>query len=444
MVLEKYYSRIISHIDPRTKLALKNNILSFVLKGWTSIVILIMVPLTLTCLGEYKNGVWLTISSVLVWIDQMDIGLGNGLRNKLTSYLAQNDIKKARMVVSSTFAMLLFIIIPVIILGGYIIEKLDVYTIFNVDYCVIPELRRVLSVSFLLVCMTFVLKIVGNVYMGMQLPAINSLLTTIGQTLSLVTTWILYKTGNASFFLVAIANTASPLIAFLLAYPYTFFYKYKTLRPSPKFVKLTSIIELGSLGLKFFVLQIAAVIQFMTANILISHFFTPTMVTPYQVTYRYMSFLVVIFGVICTPYWNATTDAYERRDYEWIKKTYRQINILLCLFAIVLLLMVIGSPLVYKLWINNKVEIPIAMTIIMAIYVLTLMTSQVYSTLLNGMGVLRIQIYMTSMTIVYFLTAWIVCSLTHNILWFMAVMCICNLPGIVANYLTLRKLLKNM
>ena len=69
--------------DTRLALVLKNIISSFAIKGWSAIVALLMVPLTLKCLGAYQNGVWLTISSLLMWIDQMDIGLGNGLRNRL-------------------------------------------------------------------------------------------------------------------------------------------------------------------------------------------------------------------------------------------------------------------------------------------------------------------------------------------------------------------------
>ena len=52
----------------RTSLLIKNVLLSFFIKGWSALVVLVMVPLTLQCLGNYKNGVWLTISSMLVWI----------------------------------------------------------------------------------------------------------------------------------------------------------------------------------------------------------------------------------------------------------------------------------------------------------------------------------------------------------------------------------------
>ena len=64
--------------EKRSSRLQKNILVSFIAKGWSAIIVLLMVPITLKCLGEYNNGVWLTISSVMLWIDNLDIGLGYG------------------------------------------------------------------------------------------------------------------------------------------------------------------------------------------------------------------------------------------------------------------------------------------------------------------------------------------------------------------------------
>ena len=61
---------------------------------------------------------------------------------------------------------------------------------------------------------------------------------------------------------------------------------------------------------------------------------------------------------------------------------------------------------------------------------------------LNGIGALRMQLYMTISAIVFIPLAWLVSFMTHDILWFMAVMCLCNLPGIVVNIIQFNKILK--
>lgn len=105
--------------DKRTSLIKKNIYFSFLIKGWGGLVIYLLVPITLKCLGEYKNGVWLTISSMLIWIDQFDIGLGNGLRNKLAIYMAENNYARAKEAISSAFAMLIFIVTPITLYYAY-------------------------------------------------------------------------------------------------------------------------------------------------------------------------------------------------------------------------------------------------------------------------------------------------------------------------------------
>ena len=89
---------------------------SILIKGWNCIVQLLLVPITLNCLNQYEYGIWLTINSILLWIDQFDIGLGNGLRNKLAEALAKGDKEKARRLVSTTFMMLIIIVIPIVLI----------------------------------------------------------------------------------------------------------------------------------------------------------------------------------------------------------------------------------------------------------------------------------------------------------------------------------------
>ena len=82
--------------DKRSYEIQKNIVLSFLFKGISIIVSLVIVPLTLNYLNPTEYGVWLTLSSIMTWINLFDIGLGNGLRNKLTEALTLGDIKKGQ------------------------------------------------------------------------------------------------------------------------------------------------------------------------------------------------------------------------------------------------------------------------------------------------------------------------------------------------------------
>lgn len=427
--------------DTRSNKIYKNVALSFLLKFIATIIMFVMVPLTLTCLGTYQNGVWLTISSLLIWIDQMDIGLGNGLRNKLSISIAHHDMEEARKMISSCMAMLTCIIIPLAALLLLLIQITDVYTFFNVQPERIPTLRAALQAAVIFVCITFIFKLINNVYMGMQIPSASNLIIVLGQGLALFFTWLLLQTGHATFLNVVIVNTAAPLLIYMLAYPITFFKVFPLLRPSVSLINLRSALSLGNLGVRFFWLQIAGVIQMMTANILISKFFSPEIVTPYQIAYRYFSLVLAAFTVICMPFWNATTDAYERNDMQWIRKADKRMGYVVILLGLCIVLMVAVSPLIYNLWIGNKCEVPFGITIMVAIYTFIIIASNRYSYFLNGIGALRLQMYMTVTVLFFIPLAWLASHLTHDINYFLAVMCLCIAPSWIVNKIQFNKIL---
>jgi O-antigen/teichoic acid export membrane protein len=426
----------------RSSMLKKNIIASLVAKGCSAVIVFLMVPITLNCLGEYTNGVWLTISSVMLWIDNLDIGLGNGLRNKLAVYLAHNEEERARILVSSAFAMLTIIIIPALLLLIAFFTVCDTYQLLNVDPAKVSGLDQILIITLIFVCTTFILKLIGNFYMGMQLPAVSNILIATGQTLALIGTFAIYKSGSHSLLHIALVNTAAPLLVYVTAYPYTFWYKYPHLRPSIRMVSLKEAKEVITMGVQFFVIQLSGVILFMTSNILISNLFTPSMVTPYQIAYRYFSILLVVFTVVCMPFWNATTDAYERGDMQWICNATRKlrlmtIGLLLC-FAVMILL----SDIVYSVWIGDEVTIDIKMSIAIAVYIFILIYSMRYSYFINGIGRLRLQlIFSASAAVLFIPLAWLVVQWRHDIIWFIAVMCLVNIPGLIANRIQFSKLI---
>lgn len=412
----------------------KNIIVSFFVKGWSAIVVLLMVPLTLKMLGAYSNGVWLTISGILIWIDFMDIGLGNGLRNTLAKYVAIGDNEKARMAVSSTFFILTIIIIPLLLLCCALIHLLDIYNLLGISRNLVPNLSSILTIAVVMTSITFILKAIGNLYMGLQLPAISNLIMCLGQTLSLVITLTAYYIGCRSLTYVVFINTLSPLIIWTAFYPYTFFYRYPQFRPSFRYINKQISYILCSQGIKFFVLQIFSVVLFASVNIIISKLFSPSEVTPYQIVYRYFSLILVIFNIISIPFWNATTDAYYRDDMIWIKNSSRKLDAVVVTSFFVLLVMVLLSGFIYSIWIGYEVTIPIELSIAMAAYIFVLIVSLRYSYILNGVNALRIQLIFTIFaTVVFVPLSWYAGNTFRNVSSIVWVMCIINIPGMLAN-----------
>ena len=142
--------------DKRTVKAKKNILASILLKGIDSLVYLLLVPVTLGYLNSYEYGIWLTLNSILMWINSFDIGLGNGLRNRLAEAVAKNDLSLGRIYVSTTFFMLIFLMSGLIILGSIAEPFVNWYDILSTSPEQIPHLKEIVYVSFLIFCLNFI------------------------------------------------------------------------------------------------------------------------------------------------------------------------------------------------------------------------------------------------------------------------------------------------
>lgn len=389
--------------DSRSSLVKKNIAGSFLIKGWSGLVQLLIVPISLDCLTPYEYGLWLTINSFLIALSYMDIGLGNGLRNKLAEAMAQGDRQKARALVSTTFLMLFLIVVPIVLLGAGLIYRADVYGLMNVSATLIPNLPDILFLSFAMTGATFIFKFIGNVYLGMQLPAVNNLINVAGLTVAMLALLVLSWFGRSSLLVVAAIYTASPLLVYLLAYPVTFGWKYPFLAPRLRLFSKAYLGDLFSLGILFFVVQIAGIVLFQSSNIIISKMFSPEEVTPYQVSYRYYTILSMITAVISSPLWAATTDAYTKADFAWMRRTERKLRKVLLACLALLVAMTLFAPVFYRLWVGDKVAVPSALNMMMALYTFILACSSCYSNLIFGTGKIRLIVILTVLEAVLYI-----------------------------------------
>lgn len=428
--------------DERTVKAKKNILASIAIKTVDSLVYLLLVPVTLGYLNPYEYGIWLTLSSIMMWINSFDIGLGNGLRNKLAEALANDDKGLCKIYVSTTFFMLCLLMLVLMIIGSSLFPVLDWYSILGASPDKVQRLNQITFVSYSLFCLNFVLKFVGSIYLALQLPFINNLFTCLGHTLSLLLIFLLTKSTEGSLLYVAVVySMASPLV-YLLAIPFTFGKKYRFMSPSIKCVKIKYLNSLFSMSLLFFIIQLGGLLLFSTANLIISHLFGPESVTPYNISYRYFSLVPVAMTLIISPMWSATTDAYVRGDMEWIKRAMKRIRQILMGVLVLLVVMVLISPFIYKLWIGESVTIPVEMTMIMAIYIFILVWSLSYSNFLNGMGKLRVQAINTLIVGLLFIP---ICNCLGRQLGIYGVvlsLCLVNLSGAIINTIQFKKIIK--
>ena len=386
----------------RSNLIIKNIKGSFVIKFGTILINLGLVPLTLHYLNAFDYGIWLTLSSILLWINYFDIGLSNGLRNKLAEALAQNNLKLGQVYVSTTFFILLAFVLIFSSIFFIIQYWVDWPKLFNITVFNGSDLRKIIVILFMIVSLTSVFRIVGVIYISYQLPFINDVISFVGNIVSLTGIFFLTKFVKPSLLNVALVYTISPFFVIIIAFYYTFRRKYPFLCPNIKSIKLNHTKELLGLSFTFFFLQIAGMIIFTSSNLLISNLFGPKEVTLYNISYKYFSLVSYIFGIIIAPFWAAMTDAHIKKDQIWIVKSLKQLKFVWLMMLAMTLLMLLLSNFAYKLWLGGDVKIPISLSILFTIYVTINNYNSILAFILNGMSKLRIQMYCAIIVIIIF------------------------------------------
>lgn len=427
--------------DKRTAKANKNVFYSLGIKGVDAITQFLLVPVTLGFLNPYEYGIWLTLNSILVWINSFDIGLGNGLRNQLAEAVAKDDRELARSLVSTAFGMIAILMLIIFAIGSIILINCNWYSILNADPDTVPNLSKVVYVSFALFCVNFMVKFVGNVYLAMQMPAVNNFMVSLGHVLSLVLIWTLTMITDGSLFKVAFTFSLSPVIVYIIAYPITFNIVYKQLKPSFRFFEKKYIKSLFSVGVLFFVLQISGVVLFAMSNVILSNLFGPESVTSYNIAQRYFSIANMLMAIIMSPMWSAVSDAHAKGEISWIKNSLRKVDYIIGALAIMIILMLLASPVVYKIWIGSSVEIPFILSMLMGLYTFIIISSTAYSYFLNGMGKLRIQTITTLSVALLFVPVIVGLGKLWGIYGVVIGMCVVNSFGAILNRVQVRLLL---
>lgn len=392
MEIVKFLNKYMGIGNSRSIKAKKNIIALFFLKGISVLVSFALLPLIIRYVSSVQYGIWLTLSSIISWISFFDIGFGNGLKNKLTEALAQENKILARTYVSTTYAILIILFFNVAIFSIPIVLNLDWIKILNAPNTMKEEFIYVVLIVVFNFCLQFILKLLNSILLAMQMPAWASLCDTCSQLMFLGVLSLLLLLGNGNLTKLALAIGGSQIFVLILFSIICFRTILKDLVPSWKFVKFGYSKEIMTLGIQFFFLQIISIVCYQTNNLIISHKIGPEEVTIYNIVFKYMSIINIIFVIIITPFWSAFTDAYVKHDYYWMKQMTCKLRKLVYLLSLFACFLTIISPFFYRLWIGNDLRIPIGLTVLMCVYQITQIWGTLFSSLLYGIGKIRLQL----------------------------------------------------
>lgn len=423
----------------------KNIVTSILIKCVSILISFLLIPLALNYLNPVKYGIWLTLTSVIGWFAFFDLGLGNGLRNKLAEALSKNNKELAKTYISTSYAVMTFIIGIVYLLFLFVFPLINWSFILNTPPEMNEEINRLIFIVFSFFCLQFIIKLISMILKADQRSAISGGINTLASLLSLIIVYILTKTTNGSLLWLSVGVSAANLIAPLIATLWYFSSDYKHLIPSFKYIKLSSAKDLIGLGFMFFVMQFAALILFSTDSFIIDQLYGPEAVTPYNIAFKYFSIVTMGFAIITTPFWTAYTDAYHKQDYDWIKRITKKITLLWGLSVFGVVGMLLFANKFYKIWVGNQIEIPFILSVSMACWVLISSWTSIFGNFLSGVGKIRLSLYHSFAMIIIniplsiFLAKYLNLGSTGVIIG----TCLCVLPQVFMHPIQYKKIISN-
>lgn len=376
----------------RTKTVKLHISLSFIYKALAVGLSFLLVPLTINYLNIEQYGIWMTLLSVMSWVAFFDIGFGHGMRNKLAEALAVNNIRLAKTYVSTAYIAVSLIALIFCLILISILPFTPWNKVFNTTSVNNSELLKVVFIIGFFFLLNFVLSLCNQMFYAFQEASLVTMRSVLLNLFALIAIYILIHYTSGSLLYLSIFYGLSTVLSNVLLACY-FFKKHSAVIPSTKYIDLSKVREIASLGVNFFIIQMAALIIFATDNMIITQVLGPAQVTPYNVVFKLFSIITIGHGIIVVPLWSAYTEAYTKGDIVWIKNILKKLNILMIPIIIGVLILIVFARDIINIWVGSKITFPFLLVIFMGIYVIISVWNNIYAYFVNGIGMIKPQMY---------------------------------------------------
>ena len=353
-------------------------------KGTLLLANFVVISITLDLLSTKIYGVWITLYTTISWLSFFDLGLGNGMRNLFAVNRAIGNQEKNKQLVSTSYIIVLGIALILLIVGLPFVYYADIARFFNISDIAIPDLRCVLSLLVVVTSLQLITKLINSIFLADQKPALSSLIDCSGVVCSLLLLFILKDRLVGSLFNLALIITLPTFIISFIVTLFAFNKNYRKLKPSMKYFNLKISNKLINLGLRFFLIQLSALIILQGSNIIILKFIGAEEVSVFSLVYKYFNVIVTIFTLVLTPYWSFFTDSYAKNNYNQLKQGFKQLLISWLAISMVGVVMWIALPFSFKIWLNQELDIPVYLPVSLLLFSIFSNLGSVFIYFLNG------------------------------------------------------------
>jgi hypothetical protein len=427
-----------------------NSLLSVLIKGGGIAVTFFTMPALMDYFKDERIlGIWFTMLSVLSWILTFDIGIGNGLRNKLVHATVKNDRDMISRCISAAYLSTGIITAVILVIAAVIFPAVNWNFIFNIQTDVISAeiLRTAAAITFMGIMSRFFLGLISSVLFALQKSALNNFMIFVSNFLMLL---FVLSANRLSFAgdltVMAAASAIINALPLFIATVIIFSTSLKESRPSLKSFDKGCAAGIIRLGGMFFWIHIMYMLIFTSNEFLITWLSSSENVVEYQIYNRLFALASTFFFMALTPVWSAVTKAVSEEKYEWLGRLHKKLIWAGLLgTALKFAVIPIAEPIM-RIWLGDRsAGINYEYAAGFAVMGSCMIWCATAASVSNGMGRLKTQaVCYTAGVIAKFPAAWLLCGLTGSWIGIVWANALVLLPFAVAQQIINRKNINSM
>lgn len=421
-------------MNDKNKNIQKNIIMSFIIKGAAVIVSMLTIPEYIKYFhSQAILGIWYAILNVLTWITMFDLGIGNGLRNKLTEAITRNDQDEQCKYISSTYIIACGFSIIMILISCTIAWNINWNNTLNISSQVISNsiLKRSIVIVFIGVCIHFVTKLVTSILYAQQKSALVGFLALITHLCMLLYMFVANKLKlKFNLITISIVHIIAINIPYIVSTVILFKSSLKEKVPNIKYFRCNYAKSILNTGIILLWLQVAMMFIGCSHSIIISRIVSPEEVTDFNIYFKLFNGMASVYTLMLTPIWSGVTKAMSEKDYEWIIALTKKLWILLMLAGGSCTFLVFALQKIFNIWLSsNTIMVNYTKAISIAVFTMIFIFHNINTSISNGMSYFKPQFICMTIAILVFVP---LSSSLHSIIndWSSVIIasCICLLP----------------
>jgi O-antigen/teichoic acid export membrane protein len=296
---------------------------SLIQKALTIVISFVSVPLTVHYLGPERYGVWLTISSLLVWMAMTDFGLsGNALVNVLSEAHGRDDRQAAREYASSTVWALIAVAAFLAIVTIASFPFIPWSSVFRVSTVPVHELSLACALTLAFFIIGLPLSVQYSIYSAYQ-DGFLSNAWGIAMNVSTLVALVIVTRFHGGLPQLVLALSGTRAFLGLISVYYVFFKRYRWLLPVPSAVRWHCVRRLFKLGAKYFMIQLGALGIYQSQPMIITQLLGPAKVMIFVVAQKIITLPMDVIYMVTAPLIPAFGEAKARNHWKWIHGAYR-------------------------------------------------------------------------------------------------------------------------